>query len=466
MIKRFIATKDNTITNAFEANLVDRGKEANMGLSDILETFSIYAQASTSSMEASRILLQFPVDEIIEDRVLGLLPASGSVSFYLRLFNAPHAQTLPRNFVLAIKPVSSSWDEGTGLDMETYLDTGVSNWLSSSTGIGWTSEGGDYLAAPAYQYSQSFDLGNENINVDITNLVEDWMAGTIDNYGIGVMMSGAYEDGSLSASFYTKRFFARGTEFFFMRPVIEAQWNSAICDDRATFYASSSLAPVADNTNVIYLYNVVRGQMVNIPSVSTGSIYVDLYAELGGSPLNVSPITGGWVSEGIYSASVVLNTTASLIYDVWYKNEQYYTGSIEVNSFAGSAYSPNPQYVVNVTNLKSKYSRKEPNARFRLYVRQKSWSPTIYTVSSTDIETSIIEKVYYNVVRTKDDYEAVSYGTGSIEYTKLSYDTKGNYFDLDISLLEAGYSYAVNLLYNIAGYYYELSEVCRFRVEE
>ena len=46
MIKRFYATKDNTITNAFEENLTIRGTGSNMGASDVLEVFSIYGQAS------------------------------------------------------------------------------------------------------------------------------------------------------------------------------------------------------------------------------------------------------------------------------------------------------------------------------------------------------------------------------------------------------------------------------------
>ena len=58
-IKRYYATKDNTITNAFKSNLETRGVSGNMGQSDILEIFSIYAQATTTSSELSRILIEF-----------------------------------------------------------------------------------------------------------------------------------------------------------------------------------------------------------------------------------------------------------------------------------------------------------------------------------------------------------------------------------------------------------------------
>ena len=60
MIKRFYATKDNTITNAFDA-AGSRGTSANMGASDILEVFSIFGQTSGStgySTEEARVLIE------------------------------------------------------------------------------------------------------------------------------------------------------------------------------------------------------------------------------------------------------------------------------------------------------------------------------------------------------------------------------------------------------------------------
>jgi len=44
-IKRYVASKDSTITNAYKSNLTTRATDANMGESDSLEVFSIYGQA-------------------------------------------------------------------------------------------------------------------------------------------------------------------------------------------------------------------------------------------------------------------------------------------------------------------------------------------------------------------------------------------------------------------------------------
>jgi hypothetical protein len=111
-IKKYTANKDNTIVNAFKPNLRTRGTGANMGRADILETFSIYGRQTTSSQELSRILIRFPVGDIITDRTNEDIPASGSVSFYLRMYSAEHSKTVPRDYTLTVLAVSQSWQEG------------------------------------------------------------------------------------------------------------------------------------------------------------------------------------------------------------------------------------------------------------------------------------------------------------------------------------------------------------------
>ena len=131
-IRRFVADKDNTITNAFKAGNRTRGTHANMGASDIVEVFSIYAQASTSSLEQTRIIIDFPISEIEQARAAGQIQESGSVVFKLKMFNAEHGQTTPSDFSISIHALTSPWSEGSGLDMENYSDQGASNWISAS----------------------------------------------------------------------------------------------------------------------------------------------------------------------------------------------------------------------------------------------------------------------------------------------------------------------------------------------
>jgi len=181
-IKRYNSEKDNTISTAFRENLSTRSTKANMGASDILELFSIYGQASSSSVEKTRILIQFPVSEIATDRSLDIVPLSGSSTFRLRVHNARHGQTTPENYQVSVHPLVRAWNEGGGLDMESYLDLESSNWISASSGVAWHTTGSDFINSDyvtasviPLEYNQFLKEGTEDLNIDITGLVEEWI---------------------------------------------------------------------------------------------------------------------------------------------------------------------------------------------------------------------------------------------------------------------------------------------------
>ena len=487
-ILRYTASADTTITNAFKSDLVLRATGSNMGAADSLEIFSIFAQADTGSIEKSRALLRFPTDAMATDRTSGDLPASGSVNFFLRLFNAKHPFTVPENITLVVHPITASWEEGYGLDMDGYTDLtydGVgANWNNRSEDNTWTTAGGEFDTTKVYEVL--LEKGVEDLETDITDLVEEWLDSSRANNGVGVMLTSSWEDGSAERSYYTKKFFARSSEYFYKRPLIEARWDSSRKDQRGNFYYSSSLASSADNLNTLYFYNFVRGQLANIPAVGDGNVYVDLFSGSAGVPSGdpllqslengiVSPATGGLVigSTGVYSCSVCLTAAVNdspytTLYDVWHGGdggETYFTGTIKPISLKGKAHNPNPSYVTNITNLKGVYSPKETNTRFRLYTRSKDWCPTIYTKASKNIENNIIEDSFYRLYRISDDFDVIPYGTGSTNHTKLSYDISGSYFDLDMSMLEPGYAYGIKFLFYVNSSYREQTEVFKFRVE-
>jgi hypothetical protein len=358
--------------------------------------------------------------------------------------------------------------------MEEYSDIGYANWntaTSSSAGTSsWASAGGDYHTSPTASYF--FNKGTEDLIVDVSSIVEQWITGSKTNYGFGVKLSSSHEQAA--QSFYTKKFFARGTEFFFKKPTLEARWNSVRRDNRGYFFASSSLASAADNLNTIYLYNVVRGQLKNIPAVGTGSIYVKVFTDSSGSTTITTtpntPVTGGWVSTGIYSASFALNTTSSEAFDRWFNSTLttcFHTGAIDIYDLDAQDYSPSNRYVISCTNLKAIYYPEE-QARFRFFTRKKDWSPTIYTVATSFIPSEIIESASYKLVRVSDNLEVIPYGTGSLLHTGLSYDVSGSYFDLDMNLLETDYSYQIKLSFydGATNSWKEQPETFKFRVEK
>jgi hypothetical protein len=594
-ILRYTASLDNTITNAFEENLTTRGTGSNMGTSDVLETFSIYGQASSTSSELSRILIKFPTAQMIADRASGILPASGSVTWKLKLYNAPHYNSAPRSYTLQVSAVNGSWQEGTGLDMESYSDltndgTG-SNWINANnnfvsasatltalsktagqantrvltvadsdgnsvnfqidnstststatkiafsnansnanqfatniaaavnaantaetlnvvaeadsatvtltqtaeglagnsafdldgTAVGdsvvtvvsqfgdgdgkWATAGGDYYTDVSSSFTQTFDAGLENLDIDVTTLLEQWInstgnqavLGSKDNHGFGIKLSDANE--AEAKSYYTKKFFGRGTEFFFKRPVLEAQFEDAKRDDRDNFTIKSSLLTTADNLNTLFFYNRHRGRLVDIAGDADKRPFIRFYHSSGSVPEGaakgflditgsvITSLTASRESTGIYKTQVmvtssIISDTYPYLMDVWsYEAEEVLTGSVIIpKTFKPETYEESSNFVLSMTNLKTEYGPQD-HPKLRLYAREKNWSPNIYTTAKSKPENKLITSGSYKVIRVVDNLTVVDYGTGSVKYTELSYDQNGNYFEFNMDMLEPGFQY-------------------------
>ena len=508
MIRNYTASADNTIVNTFKQNLDTRATGSNTGRADILEVYSVYGRQTTSSQELSRVLIKFPIDQIANDRTGGKIPASGSVNFYLNLYDAQTSRTVPNNMRLVVNPLFNDWQEGVGLDLEGYRDVTKgaegSNWMSASATASWNSVsgGGDFLSSSAdYRYEQLFRDGIENLTIDITPLVENWIAGDggggIANYGMGVKLTSSQEakgfgknvkasqdqptqnipDGA-TTSYYTKRFFARGSQYFFKRPVIQAKWDSARHDHRGQFTISSSLAST-ENINDIYFYNYVKGRLKTIPS--SDSLTVSIYSSSAGEPTSTrlrikdssnnyaDSVTATQVETGVYKARLQVVEDLSTLHDVWsLGSTQIHTGTINTVSLGTAVHAREPTYYINITNLQNSYAQ-DQTARFNVYVREKNWNPTIYTKAIASAPTITIPSASYRVIRTFDNLEVVAHDTGSgLLATGLSYDVSGNYFDFDMKLLQPDYEYG----FKVAFYDEELSswqeqnELFKFRVNK
>ena len=491
-IKRYYFTKDNTITNAFKSDLTTRGTGSNMGAADILEAYVIHGQTSASinatNAEQSRVLIEPPVTQMLADIQDGTVPSS-SVQYRLKMFNAPHGDTVPREYQLDVAILTASWSEGTGLDMEEYSDLGSSNWISGSLGTEWTAQGGDYNRTSAYSSSCYFSGGLEDLDLDIGFAFDKWRVGTVANYGLIIKNTDQVISGDLG-SYYTKRFFSRTSDFFLSRPYVEARWDSGRQDNRGNFVFSSSAASAADNLNTLYMYNEVRGALKDIPNLQGTAqvVMVEFYSASSGvptgSPLlvldsNNSPtysITGGILMEndtyvsGVYSGSLIMTGSLDTVCDVWYtgsgvNRRDFFTGSFTPSNLTGQGLFYKEEYITAIQNLEPSYLQGQVPI-LRVFARSKNWSPNIYTVATQDIVPTIVDEGYFRVFRTIDNLEIMPFGTGTYQETKMSYDVSGNYFSLDTSYLAKGYSYGIQFLYKVGNDYQLQPEVFKFRIEE
>ena len=106
MIKRYFATKDNTITNAFQEDLKTRGTGSNMGASDILEVYNTKDKKETEEIVA--------IGNVFITR--GQKRAKGDKAVYLVKL---------QKIILTGTPKATAWEEGNmieGREMIFLLD--------------------------------------------------------------------------------------------------------------------------------------------------------------------------------------------------------------------------------------------------------------------------------------------------------------------------------------------------------
>ena len=102
------------------------------------------------------------------------------------------------------------------------------------------------------------------------------------------------------------------------------------------------------------------------------------------------------------------------------------------------------------------------------YVSLKNCSPTVYTTATSTPENVLIPTASYEIVREIDNLIVIPHGTGSTKHTIMSYDTNGNYFDLNMKHFEPGYSYKIKIAFydSAVGSYNSQPYEFKFRVRE
>lgn len=490
-IKKYFANKDTSIVSARDSFGNSGDQElGNTGASDVLEVYALYGRtgASAAVNEISRVLVAFDMSQIQADLTKTLYDLT-LAKFYLRLFNAPHGESVPRRFTMQIFPLIREWVEGEGLDMNDYEDQGGACWLNAADGDTWALPGADYDLGGVKTYY--FESGVEDLELDITDLVNEWLDGTRPNYGVLLKMS--IED--IEFSYYTKRFFARKSHYFFSRPIIEARYEEDVTSfstegrdevaGRKQFLFASPVASIADTTNRLYYYNFVRGVLKDVPGCDEfgNPLYVRIYNQTKDICLTgLTPLNATWVRTGVYAVDVFLVgdvATYSLLFDQWFidlaATVKIYEGEIITNDVDTSG-SSNVEikedyeklYVVKIKDLQPQY-RNDEVVRFRTFIREKDWKPNVYVSYTFDYGNmkSIIEQMYYKIVRLADETVVVNYSyLSSVDYSRVCFDKVSNYFDIDMALFEPEFAYVIMFAYKSGEKFIECPEIFKFRVTD
>lgn len=284
----------------------------------------------------SRVLLHFDVEHLRKLYNDKTYPDVSKMRHILRMTNCASIDErtfknfLPSNDGNLVKKRATSfdilcfripreWDEGVGFDYSSDVwFTGSNafsiegcNWYQSYNGSIWDDEGiysTDRLTKEYVKYSnnepdivisrQHFDHGNEDMEMDITDYINDLIVNGGHNFGLGLCFTPMTEESASTLTQYVG-FFSNNTNTFF-EPFLETRYDDTIEDDRNKFYLGK--------TNRLYLYANIGGGLNNLDEMPTCTI--------DGKEYEVKQ-----QSKGVYYVEIKLEkgeyTSKTIISDVW-----------------------------------------------------------------------------------------------------------------------------------------------------
>lgn len=266
-------------------------------------------------------------------------------------------KNIAASFDLIAFPIPQFWDEGRGGSLDdqkaitfrnmSAVMTGFTNWLSATSQNSW-SEPGIYnnpSASTSFISTQHFSIGNENIEIDVTNIVNNWLSGGSSNYGIALAYSRPFEllstDTRYISSFNTAKILSS------TKPYLEVNFNQIIRDDRHF---------VTNNrTSRLFLYTFSGNQATNYYSAGTVNI------KNSANVVIHSGLTPTHHSKGCYYVDVLMSgTTKSQRFKDEWQNVSFVPGIDQttfINTFEirDNYYSNNNRrvndYVIDIYGL-------------------------------------------------------------------------------------------------------------------
>ena len=374
------------------------------------------------------------------------------------------------SFTLDLFNVNQDWQEGNGyvftfsdkqddftLSFLPSIPEVASNWTARTTGVRWTVDGA-YISGVTQQIgSQAFDVGNENMEIDVTNYINQRLfttgytgtsAYTGSSFGLGVKFPDNVE--ALKIPYRESvAFHAKDTNTFY-EPFIETIIADEIQDDRNYFYM--------DKDNDLYMYVNIGNFPQNI-TVNRVDIY-DYEDNL------VQTLTGASivnVSKGIYKITINVDSQtfpdAVLFRDVWsltinsrpvtYENQFYLISQDKYYTFNLNNQIDLRNYFFYFWGIDEKENIRAGNTKkIRLTVKE------LYPNQSNFLPLDIEYRLFTTV--------GAKYEIDIIPYAAVNRTSGGYEFDLDTSWLIPQDYYLQIRLKN--GNYYENKQTLSFTV--
>jgi hypothetical protein len=297
-----------------KTNTIIKDSSLNTGLNPIAELY--YGLNDSGEQVFSRFLFHFDLEErlqaLYDDNTIGRdlkhvlkMTNTGIFENDLGYSRTGDGKRRTSSFDLVILELDKPFRQGTGYDYNAgngaTINTTPSNWLYAKAGDNWTIPGAVENITGNVVATQSFDAGDENIEIDITELVNSYLSGAKVNNGLCLAFHETIETLESEELQYVG-FFTPQTQTFF-EPYLETKPTSQIKDDRYNFYINKE--------NKLYLYVNAGGSPANLDALPTASI--------NGTQYEVTH-----ERKGVYSITVTLVKDIengiipdSILNDVW-----------------------------------------------------------------------------------------------------------------------------------------------------
>jgi len=295
MHRLFYATKDTFINSG--SNPIDGTtfQDKNTGQDEVLELKKVFFNRQFHS--PTRVLVQFNADEINNYITSSNIPSTYKT--FLKMYEVDGTSGLSEDYDIAIYPLSESWDEGIGKEIDEPKTTDGCSWLyrqnkPNATEISWATNGGTYIAGD--EVTQSFSSESPDIEVDVTSIAKKWFSGENKNYGLLLRLSGSRE--TSTGSFEDIKLFSKQTNTIYS-PKLELRW-----DDHVYETGSLTALDLSGNTEN-YLYQLhAREAYKENETVKFRFGARKRYIDKSFST-SVQTISGSYFAEGSASYSII-----------------------------------------------------------------------------------------------------------------------------------------------------------------
>lgn len=220
-----------------DATLYQATGSQNTGMDEILEVRKDISPTG-NTINVSRILIEFDLTRITRDINRGIIKKP---KYFLNLFEA-NSTNLNTTQSLYAYPVSGSWTMGGGRLDDNPITTEGCSWNfrdGKATSRLWlppvTASGGNWFTGSGFEASASVTHKTTDIRMDVTDIVNKWVSGSITNNGfivkrsgsLGLVTTGSNDDEGNTKRFGNLSFFSSDTHTKYP-PSLEVEWDDSV----------------------------------------------------------------------------------------------------------------------------------------------------------------------------------------------------------------------------------------------